>query len=268
MSEPLLQQVLEAGVLTLTLNRPEVMNAFGGTMREDLRDALAAAESNPQVRCIVITGAGKAFCAGGDVASMARLQEADDTSEIGHRMAVAAEVITLIRRMAKPVIAAVNGAAAGLGLVQALMCDMRFAADTAKFTVAFSKRGLIGEYGISWALPRLVGQANAMDLMFSSRVIKAPEALAMGMVNRVLPDDQLMDFAMAYAADLAMNVSPSSMAVMKRQVYADYGNDVSRSTMEALRLMQESFTRPDFKEGVQSFLQKRQAEFPPVNPDL
>jgi len=90
----------------------------------------------------------------------------------------------------------------------------------------------------------------------------------MGMVNRVLPDDQLMDFAMAYAADLAMNVSPSSMAVMKRQVYADYGNDVSRSTTEALRLMQESFTRPDFKEGVQSFLQKRQAEFPPVNPDL
>ena len=148
------------------------------------------------------------------------------------------------------------------------MCDIRFAAESAKFTAAFSKRGLIGEYGISWALPRLVGQANALDLMFSSRVIKAPEALAMGMVNKVLPDDQLMEFAMAYAADLAMNVSPSSMAVMKRQVYADYGNDVSRSTTEALRLMQESFTRPDFKEGVQSFLQKRQAEFPPVSPGI
>jgi enoyl-CoA hydratase/carnithine racemase len=172
-----------------------------------------------------------------------------------------------ITRITKPVIAAVNGAAAGLGLVQALMCDMRFAADTAKFTVAFSKRGLIGEYGISWVLPRLVGQANALDLMMSSRVVMANEAQQMGMVNKVVPADQLMDVVLAYAADLAMNVSPSSMAVMKRQVYSDYEKDVSSASKEALRLMQESFTRSDFKEGVQSFLQKRQAEFPPVHPN-
>jgi enoyl-CoA hydratase/carnithine racemase len=171
-----------------------------------------------------------------------------------------------ITRISKPVIAAVNGAAAGLGLVQALMCDMRFAADTAKFTCAFSKRGLIAEYGISWVLPRLVGQANALDLLMSSRVVMAAEAKELGMVNTVFPADQLMDVVMAYAADLAMNVSPSSMAVMKRQVYGDYDKDVSTASLDALKLMGQSFTRPDFKEGVVSYLQKRQAQFPPVDP--
>jgi enoyl-CoA hydratase/carnithine racemase len=153
-------------------------------------------------------------------------------------------------------------------MVQALMCDLRFAAAGAKFTCAFSKRGLIGEYGLSWVLPRLVGQSNALDLMMSSRVIVAEEAAAMGMVNKVLPPDQLMEFTMAYAADLAMNVSPSSMAVMKRQVYSDYGTDVKSASLNALTLMRESFTRPDFKEGVQSFLEKRQPDFPPVNPNI
>ena len=115
-------------------------------------------------------------------------------------------------------------------------------------------------------MPRLVGQATALDLMMSSRIVLADEALAMGMVNKVVPAAQLMEITLAYAADLALNVSPSSMAVMKRQVYSDYGKDVATASKDALTLMAESFTRPDFKEGVQSFLQKRQAEFPPVHP--
>ena len=172
-----------------------------------------------------------------------------------------------ITRLPKPVIAAVNGAAAGLGMVQALMCDIRFASDTAKFTAAFSKRGLIAEYGMSWVLPRLVGQAAALDILMSSRIVMADEALALGMVNKVVPADRLMEEVMSYATELAMNVSPSSMAVMKRQVYGDYAKDVATASTDALRLMAESFTRPDFKEGVQSFLQKRSPEFPPVHPN-
>jgi len=269
MSECLYEKI-EPGIALITFNRPERLNAWTGRMGEEYFAHIDTAVADPTVRVIVVTGAGKGYCAGADMGTLQAIPSGDAAKKPAREEKSIVEGRTQdeITRIPKPVISVVNGAAAGLGLVQSLMCDIRFAAESAKFTVAFSKRGLIGEYGISWALPRLVGQANAMDLMFSSRVIKAPEAFAMGMVNKVLPDGELMEYAMAYASDLAMNVSPSSMAVMKRQVYADYGNDVSRSTTEALRLMQESFTRPDFKEGVQSFLQKRQAEFPPVNPNI
>jgi enoyl-CoA hydratase/carnithine racemase len=170
-----------------------------------------------------------------------------------------------ITRMPKPIIAAINGAVAGVGLVQALMCDMRFAADTAKITCAFSKRGLVAEYGVSWVLPRLVGPANALDLLMSSRIVMPDEAQAMGMINKVVPAAQLMDVVMAYASDLAMNVSPASMAVMKSQVYNDYEKDIATASKDALVLMGESFLRPDFKEGVLSYVQKRQAQFPPLS---
>jgi enoyl-CoA hydratase/carnithine racemase len=145
------------------------------------------------------------------------------------------------------------------------MCDLRFAADTAKITCAFSKRGLVAEYGVSWVLPRLVGPANALDLLMSSRIVMPDEARAMGMINKVVPAAQLMDVVMAYASDLAMNVSPASMAVMKSQVYNDYEKDVATASKDALVLMGESFLRPDFKEGVLSYVQKRQAQFPPLS---
>lgn len=262
-----LYEVREPGIGLITFNRPDRLNAWTGRMGNEYFAALDAAVADPNVRVIVVTGAGKGYCAGADMGTLQAIPTGDTAQSSDGPSIVEGRMQDEITRITKPVIAAINGAAAGLGLVQALMCDIRFAADTAKFTVAFSKRGLIGEYGISWVLPRLVGQANALDLMMSSRVVMATEAHQMGMVNKVVPADQLMDVALAYAADLAMNVSPSSMAVMKRQVYADYGKDVSTASKEALRLMQESFTRPDFKEGVQSFLQKRQAEFPPVHPN-
>ena len=263
-----LYEVREPGIGLITFNRPDRLNAWTGRMGAEYFAHIDAAVADPAVRVIVVTGAGRGYCAGADMGTLQAIPSGDQAaraSDDGGSI-VEGRMQDEITRIPKPVISVINGAAAGLGLVQALMCDIRFAADTAKFTVAFSKRGLIGEYGISWVLPRLVGQSNAMDLMFSSRVVMAEEAHAMGMVNKVLPADQLMDFALAYAADLAMNVSPSSMAVMKRQIYADYERDVSSASKEALLLMRESFGRPDFKEGVSSFLQKRQAEFPPVDP--
>ena len=264
-----LYEVVDPGVAVITFNRPERLNAWTGRMGDEYFANIDRAVADPSVRVIVVTGAGKGYCAGADMGTLQAIPtEAPPKDGREERSIVDGRTQDEITRIPKPVIAAVNGAAAGLGLVQALMCDMRFAADTAKFTVAFSKRGLIGEYGISWVLPRLVGHANAVDLMFSSRVVMADEALAMGMMNKVVPAAQLMDVVMAYAADLAMNVSPASMAVMKRQVYGDYDRSVSESTTEALRLMRESFGRPDFKEGVQSFLQKRQAAFPPVPPGI
>lgn len=263
-------EVVEPGIGLITFNRPERLNAWTGRMGNEYFAAIDAAVADPRVRVIVVTGAGKGYCAGADMGTLQAIPSGDSAkndSDDGASI-VDGRMQDEITRIPKPVIAAINGAAAGLGLVQALMCDMRFAADTAKFTVAFSKRGLIGEYGISWVLPRLVGQANALDLMMSSRVVFAQEAFEMGMVNKVVPADQLMDVVMAYAADLALNVSPSSMAVMKRQVYGDYDKDISVASKDALTLMRESFSRPDFKEGVQSFLHKRQAEFPPVSPDF
>jgi enoyl-CoA hydratase/carnithine racemase len=246
------------GVATITLNNPDERNTMTAPMVAEIVAAMDRIESDPAIGALVVTGTAPAFCAG---ANLGNLAEAD-----GESLGVIYEGFLRIARSPLPTIAAVNGAAAGLGLVQALMCDMRFAADTAKFTCAFSKRGLIAEYGISWVLPRLVGQANALDLLMSSRVVMAAEAKELGMVNKVVPADQLMDVVMAYAADLAMNVSPSSMSVMKRQVYGDYDKDVSTASLDALKLMGQSFTRPDFKEGVVSYLQKRQAQFPPVDP--
>jgi len=264
-----LYEFREPGIGLITFNRPDRLNAWTGPMGALYFQHLDTAMADPKVRVVVVTGAGKGYCAGADMGTLQAIPSGprDDKKENSESNILDGRMQDEITRMPKPVISAVNGAAAGLGMVQSLMCDIRFAADTAKFTVAFSKRGLIGEYGISWVLPRLVGQANAMDLMFSSRVIFAQEAYEMGMINKVVPADQLMDVVMAYASDLAMNVSPSSMAVMKRQVYNDYDRDVSTASKDALRLMAQSFTRTDFKEGVQSFLQKRQAEFPPVHPN-
>jgi enoyl-CoA hydratase/carnithine racemase len=223
-------------------------------------ESLDKAMADPNVRVVVVTGAGKGYCAGADLGTLQGANADDDDESI-----LDGRMQDEITRMPKPIIAAINGAVAGVGLVQALMCDLRFAADTAKITCAFSKRGLVAEYGVSWVLPRLVGPANALDLLMSSRIVMPDEAHAMGMINKVVPAAQLMDVVMTYASDLAMNVSPASMAVMKSQVYNDYEKDVATASKDALVLMGESFLRPDFKEGVLSYVQKRQAQFPPLS---
>jgi enoyl-CoA hydratase/carnithine racemase len=243
------------------------MNAWNADLSARYFELLEHCAQSDDVRAIVVTGAGRGFCAGADMDALQSIGSSSDGGSGGAPSAEAASgshLQSFTTTVPKPVIAAVNGACAGIGMVQALACDIRFAAAGAKFTTAFGRRGLIAEYGMSWLLPRLVGTANALDLLLSARVVLAEEAHAMGMVNAVLPVDKLVDHAVAYAADLAANVSPTSMAVMKQQVYADYGMTLGDAEQKALRLMKESLRRPDFKEGVASFLEKRPPNFSPV----
>jgi enoyl-CoA hydratase/carnithine racemase len=167
----------------------------------------------------------------------------------------------------KPVIAAINGACAGIGFAQALMCDLRFAAAGAKFTTAFARRGLIAEWGSAWVLPRLVGAARAFDLLMSARTFVAEEALEMGLLNAVYPADELLDRVLAYATDLAVNASPTSLAIIKQQVYADANRPLAAAEDQAIVLMRESLERKDFAEGVASFVERRPPSFAPYADD-
>jgi enoyl-CoA hydratase/carnithine racemase len=173
--------------------------------------------------------------------------------------------VTYALGIPKPVIAAVNGACAGLGLVHALMCDLRIAAAEAKLTTAFARRGLVAEHGLSWMLPRLVGPARALDLLLSGRIVLGAEAAELGLVNRAVEDGRALDAALEYAQMLAQECSPASMALMKQQVYADYEHTLAESLEEANRLMVESFSGPDFGEGVQSFVERRSPRFAPLS---
>ena len=258
MSDTVLMEVSD-GVAVLTLNRPDKLNALTQEMRRRYFDLLAECGERADVRVIVVTGAGRGFCAGGDVGELQTLQQGRfDTAREDMRP----QAFPLSIR--KPVVAAINGACAGFGFVQALMCDLRFAAAGAKFTTAFSQRGLIAEHGISWMLPRLVGPARALDLLMSSRIVTAEEALAMGAVNFVVPASSLLGETMTYARHLAANCSPWSMATMKQQVYADLERGLEPAVAEANELMAESFGQPDFVEGVASFLERRPPAFRPL----
>jgi enoyl-CoA hydratase/carnithine racemase len=260
MSE-LVQMQVEDGVALLTLNRPERLNAWTTEMEHLYFALLEQCAADDQVRAIVVTGAGRGFCAGADMQQLQALGDgtlAEPAETVGRRPQ------SFPLSIPKPIIAAVNGACAGIGLVQALMCDVRFAAEGAKLTTAFARRGLVAEHGISWILPRLVGPARALDLLLSGRVVFAEEAQALGLVNRVLAPDRLLDAALDYARELAAQCSPASMATMKRQVYADLASTLPDALAEADRLMLASFTAPDFVEGVASFLERRDPRFAAV----
>ena len=246
------------GAAVLTLNRPERLNAWVPAMQIRYFDLLEEAAADPQVKAIVVTGAGRGFCAGADMEGLQSLGSGEGSAE-GARADDRPQTFPM--SIPKPVIAAINGPAAGLGLVMALMCDIRFAAVGAKLTTAFARRGLIAEHGISWVLPRLVGAAHALDLLFSGRVVLAEEAAAMGLVNAVHPPDKLLERTLEYAGELATWSSPASMAVMKRQVYEHLERGAAESLDESNRLMAESFGRADFKEGVASFVEGRPPRF-------
>jgi enoyl-CoA hydratase/carnithine racemase len=242
------------GVAVLTLNRPDRLNAWVPAMQVRYFDLLAEAAADPEVKAIVVTGAGRGFCAGADMEVLQGSAAEEDARGDDRPQ-------TFPLTIPKPVIAAVNGPAAGLGLVMALMCDIRFAAAGAKLTTAFARRGLIAEHGISWVLPRLVGSAHALDLLFSGRVVLAEEALSMGMVNAVHPPEELLERTLEYATELATWSSPTSMAVMKRQVYSHLELSAAEALAESNQLMAESFGRPDFGEGVASFVEGRAPKF-------
>ena len=253
-------------VATVTLNRPEKLNAWTGVMGREVRQAMEHAGADDDVRVVVLTGAGRGFCAGADMDLLAGIQAGGAAAEDVARppAAVRAEFrgrYAYFPTIAKPIIGALNGATAGLGLVVALYCDVRFAADSAVFTTAFARRGLVAEHGISWMLPRLVGLPHALDLMLSARKIDAAEALRMGLVNRVVPAAELMTTVGAYAAELAALVSPRSMAVMKRQLWDAQFQTLAEATAVADEEMLRSFGTADFKEGVAHFVEKRAPRF-------
>ncbi|MBG0829011.1 enoyl-CoA hydratase/isomerase family protein [Planomonospora sp. ID67723] len=249
---------IDRGVLTLTFNRPDRLNAWTDAMGRRYFDQLAEAEQNPEVRVIVVTGAGRGFCAGADFQTLNAIQDGSYEGEPDKRPN------SFPTTIGKPIIAAVNGACAGLGMVHALFCDLVFTAAEAKWTTAFARRGLIAEYGLSWALPRLIGQARAMDLLLSGRTFTGAEAYELGLVSRSVPGESLLEETLAYARELATHSSPASMAVMKRQVWGDWNSTLEAAESTAVRLMAESFGRPDFAEGVASFLERREPRFPPL----
>ena len=263
-------------VATITLNRPDKLNAWTRQMEAEVRRAMADAAGDADARVIVLTGAGRGFCAGADMSLLQGVESTtDEARAAADRAAMAASPIpdaldlpedfslryTYFPSVPKPIIAAVNGPCAGLGMVMALYADIRFAADEAFFTTAFARRGLIAEHGIDYMLPRLVGLPNALDLLLSARKVSANEAHRIGLVNQVFPLASFMDDVRAYAGDLARAVSPRSMRVMKEQLYRTLARRLGEAVEIGNREMVKSFDSEDFKEGVAHFIEKRTPAF-------
>jgi len=247
------------------LERPEKLNAFTFVMIQEIRAAVDRAAADPDVVAVVITGSGRAFSAGLDTTDLTRSAEGDSA---GRSTPSADEnelpaLFSFLLRVGKPVIAAVNGVAAGGGLVLAMASDLRFASDTASFTTAFSKRGLIAEHLTSWLLPRIVGTSRALDLLWSARRFDADEAYRIGFVDRVVPAENLLDEVRSYVTELAAQVSPRSMAIMKEQVYGDWARSVREAALAGNEQVNASLDHPDAKEGVLSFLERRPPRFEP-----
>lgn len=262
-------------IATITMNRPDRLNAYTGTMGDEMRAAMRAATDDPGVRVIVLTGAGRGFCAGADMNNLNTISTKGRPGEHGGNKADGAAgkpfdpesspdyqtTHSYFPAVPKPIIAAINGACAGLGLVYALYCDQRFASADAKFTTAFARRGLIAEHGISYTLPRVAGLSASLDLLMSARKFDALEAQRLGVVDRVVAADALMAEVRAYATDLADNVSPRSMAVIKRQLWSVGQLSMRQAIEVGNHEMLGSFTSEDFKEGVAHFVEKRPAAF-------
>lgn len=263
----------------ITLNRPDALNALTNNMMEEMKHAFDAAERDESIVGIILTGEGRGFCAGMDMNALDsqasggdlnagvefRQLEADPGDKsMGDNFKIA---FTYIMSVRKPIIAAVNGPCAGLGMSIALLCDMRFASENTKFITAFSQRGLVAEHGQSWILPRVVGPSRALDLLWSSRRVGPDEAMQIGLVNRVVAQDEMISEAKAYIQDLADNAAPVSLMLMKQQVYKHLNTNLFDAMVESTELMNASLDRPDFREGVKSFMEKRKPAFQRIKVD-
>ena len=260
---------VEDRVATITLNRPDKLNAWTDVMEEEFLDAMREGTGDAKVRAIVVTGAGRAFCAGAD---LALLNAAAHTGVVlsGQRTEVdfpaappeMRKRYSWLLGVPKPVIAAINGPAVGLGFVIPLFCDIRLASSTARFCTIFAKRGLIAEYGIAWLLPRIVGLPHAIDLLFTARMVDATEALQLGLVTRVYPEAEFTEKVQMFARDLASSVSPRSLRVMKQQLYAALQQPLPAAIDKAMEELMLSLQCDDFREGVAHFMEKRPPRFP------
>jgi enoyl-CoA hydratase/carnithine racemase len=263
---------VEDPVAIITMNRPERLNAFTRTMLAEIRHAVAAAERDPRVVGIILTGAGRGFCAGMDMAALdeisaaASLDGEEDPalaaepgdSAMGADFSIAYTYLLAVR---KPVLAAINGPCAGLGFCFAVLCDMRFVERQAKFSTAFAGRGLVAEHGVSWLLPRLIGSSRSLDILWSARRFDGEEAQQMGLADRLCETGTALEAARQYIIELARNVSPASIMIIKQQVYRHLMLTLGPAMEETNRLMEESLARPDFREGVRSFLEQREPAF-------
>lgn len=280
--EQILYEV-EDRIATVTLNRPERLNAWTPVMEREVRAAMTEATADEAVRVIILTGAGRGFCSGADMVGLDQAsQHAAKSSSLTERLAtMRAEAYAsgpipgglelpqafsyrhaYFPTVPKPIIAALNGPTAGVGLVVSLYADLRFASQTAIFTTAFARRGLVAEHGIDWILPRLVGLPNAIDLLLSARKITAEEALQIGLVNKVFALESFMSEVRSYALELATMVSPRSMRVMKQQLFRAQNLDFGAALHASISDVGESLGSEDFKEGVAHFVEKRAPKFP------
>lgn len=270
-------------IATVTLNRPERLNAWTPVMEREVRAAMTEATADKEARVIILTGAGRGFCAGADMSGLNQASQgaASSNSFTDRVAATRAEAYasgpikgglelpqafayrhTYFPTVPKPIIAALNGPTAGIGLVLALYADLRFASQAAVFTTAFARRGLVAEHGIDWILPRVVGLPHAIDLLLSARTITADEALRMGLVNKVFSSESFASDVRAYALELATMVSPRSLRVMKQQLFRAQNLDFGAALYASIPDVVESLSSEDFKEGVAHFVEKRAPRFP------
>lgn len=259
------------GVATITLDRPDRLNAWTARMEAEYRWALTEADRDGDVRVAVVTGAGRGFCAGADFRALDTIADRGSYSDRdappatptvrANTPAAYEHAHTFPFGMGKPLLAAVNGPAAGVGFVLMCFADIRFAAAGAKLTTSFARLGLPAEHAVSWVLPRLIGPARAADLLFSSRVVLAEEAAEMGLVNQVLPAGDVLPHTLDYARRMAAEMSPSSLRVIKRQLWDDLDGSLDGAATRSEELIERMVTEPDFAEGVRAFQEKRPPRF-------
>jgi len=254
-------QVTEAErIATITLNRPDKLNSFIGHMRRDLAEALEHAGSDRNTRVVIITGAGRAFCAGGDIAFMAELMKRRDAEEFSRILGAGRRVILAIRQMTKPVIAAINGPASGAGCNLALACDLRIAANTATFSQSFAKVGLHPDWGGTYFLPRLVTPNKACEMFFLGESIDANEAARLGIVNRVVAPEELESTTMQLAQQLRA-APPIALAAAKHAVYMSQAAELDEMLRYETEAQLRCFESDDGHEGIHAFLEKREPKF-------
>jgi len=250
----------DGAIATMKLNRPEKLNAFGGPMREEILDALANIAADEGIRVLVVTGEGRGFSAGGDIHHLKYLRENKDEKGFRSILAKGQQITRTMRSLSKPVIAAVNGPCAGAGFSFALGCDIRIASEAATFGPTFALMGLHPDWGGSWFLPKLVGSAKACELVFTGSMISASEAGRIGLVNRVVPPDDLMPQVMELAAKIAKN-PPGVLRLAKESIYRSLSSDLETAFARESAVQLECFHSEDFLEGVTAFTEKRKPQF-------